>query len=154
MKNISNFISKNKTAIAIILVIIVVAVIFYRKGKKQTTAADLPLDTPGGGNNSTGNGGVNLSGNQLSSNQIVLYADQVFDDIDCVFCTRNAKLYADLAIVSDTDLVKIYNAYNAKYQTKHGETMLQALKAEYFSLFTGDQNFDAVIARLQKYNLK
>ena len=153
MNQLVAFIIKNKKAVAIVLIIIVIAVIFYRKGKNKTTIADLPKDEPSNGE--TGNGGVNLSGSQVSVNQLALYASLLYDDITCFFCSRNGKLYADLALLSDTDLVKLYNVYNTMYQSKLKETMLQSLQNEVTDVFfSAQQNMASIIKRLQKYNLK
>jgi hypothetical protein len=138
------FIAKHKVIIIVAIIIIIVAVIFYRKGKKNTTLSDLPNDNPTVNN---GNGGVNMNGNQISANEVVLLADQVHADIHCIFCTRNYALYERLGVLSDTDLVRVYNAYNSKYQAEDGETMLQALDNEF-------ANFDTLKNRLRKYNAK
>jgi hypothetical protein len=149
------FIMKHKVVIAVILVVIVVAIIFYRKGKSKTTLSELPTDAPEG--SGTGNGGVNMSGQQISTNEVTLLAADLHEDIHEIFGTRNTSLYERLANLSDTDLIRVYNTYNTKYQAEDNETMLEALESE-FSLalfstsYTG--NVNSIISRLRKYNTK
>jgi len=136
-----------------VLVMIVVAIIFYRKGKGKTTLTDLPTE---GLNASTGNGGVNLSGVQVSTNDLIQMAADMHEDINCIFCTRNSALYERVAALSDTDLGRLYNMYNTKYQAQDKETMLQALQGELTGAFstTFAGNVKSIISRLEKYNLK
>lgn len=145
--NTAAWVKKNRVYIAVAIVFIIVAIVFYRKGKKTTTIADLPKDNPNTG--TTGNGGVQLSGNQISENDVAGYREKLHSDIYDIFALRNNQLYAELVLLSDTDLVRIYNAYNSKYQAKEGETLLQALKNEYLLGVNGNN----VIKRLEKYNL-
>lgn len=142
--NAAQFFAKYKIAIIALVILVIVAIYFYRKGKKTTTIADLPNDVPTGG---TGNGGVILSGSQTSANEIALMAEQVHEDINCVFCLRNTALYERISVLSDTDLIKLYNVYNSKFQAQDGETLLQALDNEF-------ANFDVIKNRLRKYNVK
>jgi len=147
------FAVKHRVIIIALIILAIVAIYFYRKGKKQVTISDIPTDNP---QTTTGNGGVNMSGQQLSVNEIVSLADQIHEDVNCVFCTRNTALYQRVASLSDTDLVRIYNAYNSKYQSKDGETMLEALKKELTAMFSSSAipNMQSIINRLIKYNVK
>lgn len=135
--------------IIVIILLVIFSFYFYYRGKKQTTISKLPTDNP-----AAGNGGVQVSGAQISDNDVSLLADQLYDDITSIFQFRNNSLYERLVALSDTDLVRIYNAYNTKYQSKNGETLLQALKNEITAWFgNAKYNMEAIINRLSKYNL-
>lgn len=136
--------SKKYIIIAIVVLIILVALglYFYKQGSKKTTLQYLPGELPG--NPSSGNT-VGASNDELKR-----LANAIYQDIDGYnILGHNNDPYNSAILLNDTDLIKLYNVYNALYQSENNETLTQALINEKF--WENDVT-DSLIARLQKLN--
>lgn len=78
------------------------------------------------------------------------WVDRLFKDIDCIFCFRDAELYAQLTTMNNASLTMINNAFNEKYYTRWDQSLVQAMEGEaYGNLATGG-NARSVLERLKK----
>lgn len=129
--------------VAVILVIfIIIGIWFYRKGKKQTTIAPVPKDIVPGSNNAYG----------VSPAEILSIADALHTEMDGLnLWGHDVAPYVRLVNLSDTDFVKVYNAFNEKYQKESKETLKGWIESE---TFVFDDVTDAIIERMGRLNLK
>ena len=101
----------------------------------------VPDDNPGTG---TGLGG--------SSFNPKAYTDRLKQDIYCFFCTRDHSIYRDLASMSNSNLMKVYNDWNDRYYGQSNETMIQAMNGEVYGngwMDSTKANVTNIISRLQ-----
>lgn len=138
-------ITKTHIWIAVIVLIMLVGLgyFFYRKGKKTVTIQSLPNDLPGGPT-----GGIAGA----SNNEIKLVANALYDDMKGYnYSGHNYAPYSQAIAFSDTDIVKLYNAFNTLYQTESGETLKQWIEGESYYYSDIPQS---LLARFAKLNLK
>lgn len=129
-------------AIIVILVLVLFGWYFYKQGKKKNSIQYAPNDLPG----DTGAKGT------ASNSEIKDVAIGIYNDIDGFNLTGHNNIPYDRAILfSDTDVVKLYNAFNTMYQNELGETLTQALIGE---KFWENKAPDTLILRLQKLNCR
>lgn len=79
-------------------------------------------------------------------------AENLHEDIFCIWCTRNKEIYSDLSILSNNYLVAVSNIYNEIYEINDSETFYQAMNNEYYSLTGGDKLrglVDGILSRLR-----
>lgn len=125
----------------VLVVFIIIGIWFYRKGKKQTTIAPLPLDNPDA-NNAYG----------VSFSELLQIADAMHKDMDGLnLLGHDVTPYEKYAALSDTDFVKVYNVYNEKYQKESGETLKEWIESESYAF---DDVTDSILARMGRLNLK
>jgi uncharacterized protein (UPF0333 family) len=129
----------------VLLFLIILAVYFYKQGAKKTSIQIPPEDQPGstsGNNNAAG----------VSNSEIKNLSNSIYKDIDGFNLFGHDNTPYDAAVLlSDTDIVRLYNAFNTEYQSKLSETLTQALINE---KFWENSSPDTLIARLQKLNCK
>lgn len=138
-----NFFDKYKWWLLGAIVVIGLSIAFivvYKKGKKWAPGkVDLPPDTqPGGATNF----------------EPGPYTEAIWKDLDCVFCTHDSAPYEALMRLSNSQLVSIYNDWNARYFKKNNETLIQAIEAD-FTVWNSTWATTAsnVITRLESLNL-
>jgi hypothetical protein len=136
----------NLTTIVITIVVILLLVglgwYFYRQGKKKVTLQALPGELPG----NPGSGDVTGA----SNDEIKRIANDIYEDIDGFnVLGHNNEPYNASILLNDTDIVKLYNTFNAMYQQELKETLTQALINE---KFWENKAPDTLIARLKKLN--
>jgi preprotein translocase subunit SecD len=140
---------QNKTylfiALGVLLFLVVFGYIFYRKGKKTVSIQDLPQDLPGSTNSSN-----NASG--ASNTELKMLVNDLYKDMNGVnILTRNIEAYQKLLTLSDTDTVKVYNAFNTLYQIESKETLKSWISNE--TGFTGFTVLrDAILSKFTKLN--
>lgn len=136
-------------AIAIIIVLIVLFSYFYQKGKSQTPLQYLPGELPG--NPGSGNIG-GASNDEIKNLSQALYTDMKGLNI----FGHNFEPYRNALLLNDTDLIKLYNSFNASYFQQSGETFVQWLTNEEFGSFaTPESNVPKILlTRLNKLNLR
>ena len=126
----------------VLVLLVVLAYFFYKKGKKSITTQYLPGDLPG--NPSSG------SDTGASNSEIKALANELFNDIDGFNgLGHNNDVYNRVILLSDTDLVKLYNTFNTLYQQRLEETMTVAIDNE---KFWENDIPDRIIERLRKLN--
>ena len=141
---------QNKTylfiALGVLLFLVVFGYIFYRKGKKTVSIQDVPQDLPG-----STNAGNNASG--ASNTELKMLVNDLYKDMNGVnIITRNIEAYQKLLTLSDTDTVKVYNAFNTLYQIESKETLKSWISNE--TGFTGFTVLrDAILSKFTKLNL-
>lgn len=59
-------------------------------------------------------------------------AESIYNDIHCVWCSRDTALYTDLSTLGNNELIGISNMYNKMYEKDHDETLYQALDNEVY----------------------
>lgn len=129
-------------SVIVLLLLAGLAYFFYRRGKKQVTLQYLPGDLPG--NPSSGN----VSG--ASNDEIKSLAIELHSDMDGFNAWgHDYAPYERASQLSNTDLVKLYNAFNAMYQTQSGETLTSWISNE---RYTRVDLPSAIISRLIKLN--
>ena len=135
--------------VVVLLIFVIIGVWFYRKGKKQTTIAPYVNDNP-----TTNNTGSSSSNNPagVSSSQISMIAQALFNEMDGFNVWRDTKPFTDLLILSDTDFVKVYNKFNTDHQAKGDGTLKQWIEDE-----SGVGEFatikEAILERMARLNL-
>jgi hypothetical protein len=136
-----------KYLIAIIVALLIIAGIafyFYKQGKKTVTIQQLPGQLPG---DSTG---TNETG--ASNDEIKLIVEGLYKDMKGFnWLGHNYEPYDQANELNDTDLVKLYNAFNTIYQTDSGQTLTQWISNE--SYFSGTSPH-LLLARFAKLNLQ
>lgn len=133
-------------AIAVLVIIVALSFYFYKKGKKTTSIQYLPGDLPYG---NSGNGSNQTTG--ASNSEIKSIAQSMFADMDGFnIWGHDIEPYQRASTLSDTDFVKLYNTFNALYQTESGETLTQWLVNE---KFYNNEVTDSLITRCAKLNL-
>lgn len=95
------------------------------------------------------------SGAQLSSTAIEKLTDEIHEDI-YDWWTRNSEPYVKLLALSNTDFVRVYNDWNARYFKKDNETLKVAIEGEKFSVtsFTFANIKDDLMNRFTALGLK
>lgn len=141
--------SKTKLYIIAGAVVLIVAlmVFFYFRGKKKGESGITIQYDPGQlpGNPQSG------STQGASNDDIKLLATQLFQDMDGFnFLGHDMTPYQKALTYNDSDLVKLYNAFNAKYQQDSGQTLAQWLDNE---SFYNNEVTDALLQRFSKLNL-
>lgn len=117
--------------IGVFILIVITAIYFYLMGKKKNSTTvqqfdpnDLPYNDP---SNSTNTGGV-------SNNEIKTIAVGLHDEMDGFNLLGHDMEYYDRALLlGNNDLIKLYNTFNALYQSDSGQTLTQWLDGEMFS---------------------
>lgn len=107
-------------------IILILVFFFVGKALGKSTPPDmvpLPNDPGAGGTGATG---------QLPSAGITAITDSLYDDIYSIW-TRDSQPYIDLMALSDTDFVRVYNDWNARYYSKDQQTLKQAIDGEWLS---------------------
>ena len=130
--------------VIVIVIIITIAIWFYYKGKHTTIIAPVPLDVPGSTDPNNNAGG-------LSDNDINTLVQALYADMSGITVWRNDAIYEQLSSLSNTDFVKVYNAFNVKYDNDNtGQTLKGWIDGEYgigeFS--TAQSNIDNRFAAL------
>ncbi|MGZ4079564.1 MAG: hypothetical protein ACXVPW_18240 [Bacteroidia bacterium] len=133
-------------AFIFLLFIGVIAFIFYQKGKKTTTIAQVPTDNvPGDPGNSAG----------VSDSDITKIAGDLHTEMDGFNWERDTAPYHALMLLGNADFVRVYNAFNTKFQAASGATLKGWIDGEK-SIW--DTDFDAVkkdiLSRMESLNLK
>ncbi len=142
---------ENKTyliiGICVLVFLIVLSYFFYRAGKKTVTIQTVPADVPGSNN-------ANNNPTGASNTEIKLMVDALYKDMDGVnFLVRDMETYQKFLSYSDTDTVRVYNAFNTEHQKDSGETLKVWLEGE--SGFTAFNVLrDSILAKFAKLNLK
>ena len=130
----------------VLLIIIAVGIWFYRKGKKQVTILPPPLDNP----NSTGDTKNNPY--SVASASITELSERLYDDMKGFNVWRDNEPYKKLIGLSDTDFVKVYNAFNTAHQSEGNGTLKGWLQDE-----SGIGEFstlkDEILTRMGRLNL-
>lgn len=125
----------------VVVLMVIVGVWFYVKGKRKTTIAPPPQDNPDGSTN-------NVYG--VSSAEIAVISDQLYQDMDGFNLTgHDSAPYEKLSALSDTDFVKVYNAFNTKYQ-KEGGTLKEWIEDESYAF---DDVVEAILTRMGRLGL-
>lgn len=128
--------------ISVLLFLVILSYIFYRKGKKTVTLQSLPGELPG--NPSSGNN----SG--ASNDELKRIANALYSDMNGFnLWGHNYEPFNQSVLLNDTDLVKLYNAFNAMYQKDSGQTLTQWIANEQF---TYPEVPGIIINRLKKLN--
>lgn len=132
-------------AIVVILIFLVLfGWYFYRQGKKTTSIQMLPNDLAG---TPSGTGQIGASNDEIKTT-----ATAIYNDIDGFNLTgHDNEPYERSVLYSNTDVVKLYNAFNTMYQNELKETLTQALIGE---KFWENKTPDTLILRLQKLNCR
>lgn len=129
------------SGIALLVVLIGIGWWFYHKGKKTTTIAAIPNDTPEGANNSAG----------VSLSQISQIADALYTDMDGFnWAGHDSQPYQDFESLSDTDFVKVYNTFNTKHQSEGNGTLKKWIEDEDYAF---DDVVDSILSRMGRLNL-
>jgi len=132
-------------AVTVLILLVGLAYFFYRKGKKTVSIQTLPSDLPG-----DVSGGTAVAG--ASNDQIKLVANGLFTDMDGYnWSGHNYEPYNQAIAFSDTDLVKLYNAFNTLYQADSGQTLKQWIESESYAFADIPQS---LLARFAKLNLR
>lgn len=130
--------------IAVLVVVVAIAIFFYRKGKKTVTIQTLPNDLPG---EPSGSG----SAVGTSNNEIKLIANALYEDMSGFnYSGHDYEPYNRAIVLSDTDLVRLYNTFNTLYQTESKETLKQWILNENY-YYSDVPN--SLLARFAKLNL-
>jgi hypothetical protein len=141
--------NSSRTWLYIGIAFIVLILVFFFIGKAfgksmPPKPVELPPDGSGGGE----------GGAQLTEAAIQKLTDQLKDDIYS-FGTRNSEPYIALLALSNTDFVRVYNDWNARYYNEDKETLKQAIAGEYFSVtsFTFANVKETLMNRFQSLGL-
>jgi hypothetical protein len=137
--------TKKYIIIGSIIVVVLVCLFWYvyRRGKRQTTLQD-PGKLPG-----DNTGTVNTGS---SNDDLKLLVQAIHDDMDGLnWAGHDITAYQRALQLSDTDLIKLYNAFNSLYQQDSGQTLVEWITNEkYFN----HEVTDALLAKMAKLNLK
>lgn len=106
--------------------ILIVAVIFflvYRAGKKKggINISNPIIDNPDDTNN---------QGEQLSETEIQQLASDVYNDMDGLNLSHDSDIWNRVLAMSDTDFVRLNNAFNTKFQKDSDESFYSWVKNE------------------------
>lgn len=131
-------------AIGALVLITIIAVYFYLQGKKTVSIQYTPGELPGNPGSGTGT--------SASNNEIKVLAGKLYDDMNGLnLLGHNMEPYMDALILSDNDLIKLYNTFNTLYQAKTGQTLYEWIDNEKF--YENDIT-DSLLLKMQKLNLK
>lgn len=130
---------------AIVLVVfVIVGIWFYRKGTRQITIQEPPLDDPetdAGANNPYA----------VSKSEILQVVDGLYRDMQGFnWSGHDIEPFEKLQSLSDTDFVNVYNVFNSKYQQESQETLKEWIESESFAF---DDIIDSILARMGRLNL-
>lgn len=130
------------TVVIIFIVIVGVAIYYYRKGKKTTSIVDPNLLPGGDGTGTTG----------ASNDEIKIVATGLYDDMKGWNALGHKdEFYKRALFFNDRDLAKLYNTFNALYQSNTNETLTMFLQHEYFA---SDEPYGPLLKeKLLKLNL-
>lgn len=138
-----------RTWLYIGIAFIVLILVFFFIGKAYgKSLPPKPVTLPPDGSGS-GQGGA-----QLSEGAVQKLTDDLYEDIYS-WGTRNSEPYIALLALSNTDFVRVYNDWNARYYFKDKETLKQAIGGEVFSItsFTFVNLKDNLMQRFQTLGL-
>lgn len=141
-------------AAIILTILVVVAVYYYRKGKRQNVYVAPPGDNPNAG---AGTGNTTPNPNTKSDSELKALANQLHQSMDGVnFFGQRDEVFRKVLELSDTDLVKLYNFFNAFYQATSGETLKQWIEGEsgWWSGGVFAQLREGILTRMTSLNLK
>lgn len=134
-------------ALVVLTFLVVFGLYFYKRGKRTTTLQD-PTKLPG----DTSNGGEGTSNTGASNDDLKLLVAALHEDMDGPnLFGHDIEPYKRMLQLSDGDLIKLYNAFNATYQADSGETLYQWIENEKYSFY---EMTDTILAKMQKLNLK
>ena len=129
--------------VVVLLFLVGLGYYFYRQGKKKVTNQYLPDELPGDTSGQTQTGASN---DEIKSISTDLYNDMKGWN---ALGHKDAP-YKRAVLLNDRDIVKLYNAFNALYQSDSGQTLTQWLQSEYFS---SDESYGPLLKdRLKKLN--
>lgn len=130
-------------AAAVLVVLVALGIYFYHQGKKTVTIQDAPEDLPGNpGSTSVG----------ASNDEIKNVANGLYEEMKGLnLIGHKMEFYKRALLFSDTDIVKLYNTFNALYQSESTQTLTQWLNNELFSS-TFENEAITLTARLKKLN--
>lgn len=136
--------NKNIVIIVIVAVLLLGAIgfYFYKQGKKTVSIQYGAGELPGS------------QGSQLgaSNEEIKKIANALFDDMDGFnWNGHDMEPYKAALLLSDNDIIKLYNAFNIMYQVQSGQTLTGWIENE---KFYNNEVTDTLTARLKKLNLK
>jgi hypothetical protein len=81
------------------------------------------------------------------------YTDRLKDDIYS-WGWRDSSIYSDLVLLSNANLVKVYNDWTERYFSEDNETMIEAMEGETYGNWTSTaHNTAAIINRLKGMGL-
>lgn len=146
------FFKQNKSVTSWFLIALVVGLIvwyIYRKGKQSASVeqAELPTDMPGA---------------KLTTNDAIAVRDlstRLFNEIDPWFNILNDQPFKELAKMSDTLFVAVYNDYNAQFYKTRKQTLAKDIAelstlGSYGSILYGNTDLQqTLIDRFTKLNL-
>lgn len=133
--------------VAVVFVIfIAIGIWFYRKGKKTTTIAPVPNDNPNSNSPANNPAGV-------SDAQIAQIRDELYNEMNGVSLWRDTTPFINYMGLSDTDFVRVYNAFNSKYQAEGNGTLKDWIDSEYGIGEFGTVK-DQILSRMGRLNLK
>jgi len=115
---------------------------FYRQGKKTVTLQSLPNELPG---NPQSNNVTGASNDEIKNIVNALYTDMKGYNI----FGHNYQPYQAATLLNDSDIIKLYNAFNSLYQTASGQTLTSWISNE---KFTEPNTPGLLVARLKKLN--
>jgi len=128
--------------IAVLLFLVALGYFYYRKGKNTVTLQSLPGELPG----------VPSSGNTVgaSNDELKNIANELYADMSGFNgAGHDYEPYQRAILLNDTDLVKLYNAFNTMYQKINSETLTTMISNE---RFFSPQIPGTLVARLKKLN--
>lgn len=132
-------------AIAVLVFMALFGYYYYRKGKNTVSIQALPNDLPGNQGAASGSGGA-------SNDEIKRVVNALYNDMNGWNITgHNYEPYQTALTFSDTDIVKLYNAFNTLYQQDSKQTLAQWIESEEYVYYDIP---DALLARFAKLNLK
>lgn len=103
---------------------IALILVFFFIGKSYgKSIPPKPVTLPNDNGSSTG---------QAPDIKIMQITDALKEDIYSWF-TRDSAPYVELMGLSDTDFVRVYNDWNARYFSKDNQTLKQAIEGEFLS---------------------
>ena len=122
-----------------VVIIVAFSIWFYIKGKKKTTIATVPVDSPTGENNP----------NAVSTADITQLANELYNDMNGFnWSGHDVTPYQKLDSLSDTDFVNVYNTFNTLH-TGEG-TLKQWMDSE---TYVFNDVTDSILDRMARLNL-
>lgn len=138
----------------LILIIALVFVLLYAVTTQVTKAiiiaGEKPEDVKGTGDTSSA---INSTTGAKTGFDADGWADRVKRDVYAPFwgvSVRDADLYEKMVLFGNDDLINMWNAWKKKYFEEHGETMTEAIDAEFIVPFSAvATNRDKIVKRLK-----
>jgi hypothetical protein len=128
-------------AVGLGLLLVGIGAWLYHQGTKKTTLQD-PSSLPG----STG------GGSGASNDELKVLAEELYNDMNGYnWNGHDMSFYKKALTLNDTDLIKLYNAYNSLYQKSSGQTLVEWIDNE---KFWDTSITDTLLAKMSKLNLK